>query len=74
MTTYAIIAAVALVTAALVVFGIWFAHKKGQQSGAAVLRADLAEEETQRAQRAGQILADPRSDDDTIDRLRKSGF
>lgn len=74
MTTYAIIAAVALVTAALVVFGIWFAHRKGQQSGAAAYRAELSEEETERAKRVGQVLADPRSDDDTIDRLRKSGF
>lgn len=74
MIPYAIIVAIAVVTVALVIFGVWFANRLGQQSGNAELRAAIAKEETERAQKAAQVLADPRTDDDTAARLRDGGF
>lgn len=74
MTTYAIIAACAAVVAAVSMFGIWFAHTMGEESGADELRADLAEQEKRRVEAAEQVLADPRTDSDTIERLRNNGF
>jgi cbb3-type cytochrome oxidase subunit 3 len=62
---------------ALVLFAlgvVWLAMKTSEKKGAAQERAARAKEDADATRKAGAIIAEHRSDDDTVDRLRSNKF
>lgn len=74
MTTFAIIAAVALVVTAIVIFALWYAVRQGRLAAAADQKAVEAMKNEALSEKQGAVIAEQRSDDDTLKRMRNNTF